>query len=68
MLETALAQVRDSLAGTDRQKNRLYELLELGEYDIPTFRERMEAVKGKIAALERKETETRRTIEPRQNG
>ena len=33
VLETALAQVRDSLAGTDRQKNRLYELLELGEYD-----------------------------------
>ena len=30
-------------------QNRLYELLELGEYDIPTFRERMEAVKGKIA-------------------
>ena len=44
-------------------QNRLYELLELGEYDIPTFRERMEAVKGKIAALERKETETRRTID-----
>ena len=38
-------------------QNRLYELLELGEYDIPTFRERMEAVKGKIAALERKEAE-----------
>ena len=37
--------------------------LELGEYDIPTFRERMEAVKGKIAALERKEAETRRTID-----
>ena len=44
-------------------QNRLYELLELGEYDIPTFRERMEAVKGKIAALERKEAETRRTID-----
>lgn len=37
--------------------------MELGEYDIPSFRERMEAVKGKIAALERKEAWTRRTID-----
>ena len=62
-LELSLLAVQKELAGANRQKNRLYELLELGEYDIPTFRERMEAVKGKIAALERKEAETRRTID-----
>ena len=62
-LELSLLAVQKELAGANRQKNRLYELLELGEYDIPTFRERMEAVKGKVAALERKEAETRRTID-----
>ena len=62
-LELSLLAVQKELAGANRQKNRLYELLELGGYDIPTFRERMEAVKGKIAALERKEAETRRTID-----
>lgn len=67
-LELSLLAVQKELAGANRQKNRLYELLELGEYDIPTFRERMEAVKGKIAALERKETETRRTIDHAKTG
>ena len=63
VLETALAQVRDSLAGTDRQKNRLYELLELGEYDLELFRVRMAAVKEKRAALEKKEAELERSLQ-----
>ena len=33
-------------------QNRLYELLELGEYDIPTFRERMEALMGQLSGFE----------------
>ena len=33
------------------------------EYDLPTFRERMAAVKEKIAGLERRQRETKRTIE-----
>ena len=62
MLETSLVQVRDALAGTDRQKNRLYELLELGEYDLELFRERMAAVKEKRVALEKKEAELERSL------
>lgn len=63
VLDTSLAAVRKELAQTQRQKSRLYELLELGEYDIPTFRERMEAVRGKIAGLEKREAETIHSIE-----
>ena len=62
VLETTLAAVKNELAGTDRQKNRLYELLELGEYDLPLFRERMAAVKEKRAALEKKEAELERSL------
>ena len=62
VLETALEQTRDALAGTDRQKTRLYELLELGEYDLPLFRERMAAVKAKQADLERKAAELERQL------
>lgn len=52
-----LTEVRREQKAAEGQKNRLYELLELGEYDLPTFRERMAVVKGKIAALEAKEEE-----------
>ena len=52
-----LAAVRREKKAAEGQKNRLYELLELEEYDLPTFRERMPVVKEKIAALEAKETE-----------
>lgn len=63
VLETTLDTIRKELAATQQQKSRLYELLELGEYDIPTFRERMDVVRGKQATLERKEADTLRTIE-----
>ena len=63
IINTALDAIRKELAAAQRQKTRLYELLELGEYDIPTFRERMEAVREKIAGLERREADTQRAIQ-----
>lgn len=52
LLEAELEAARKELGIAHKQKNRLYELLEIGEYDLPTFRERMEAVKDKISQLE----------------
>ena len=63
VLETTLETVRKELAAVQRQKSRLYELLELGEYDIPTFRERMEVARSKQAALERKEADALHTLQ-----
>lgn len=63
VLKTSLEAIRKELAATQRQKSRLYELLELGEYDIPTFRERMDVVRSKQAALERKETDALRALQ-----
>lgn len=56
-LEAALAAVKKERSAAEAQKTRLYELLELGEYDIPTFRARMAAVKDKLAILERLQRE-----------
>ena len=61
--DTALDAVRKELAAAQRQKSRLYELLELEEYDLPTFRERMAAVKDKIAALERRQREAQQAAD-----
>lgn len=61
--DTALEAVRKELAAAQRQKSRLYELLELEEYDLPTFRERMAAVKDKIAALERRQREAQQAAD-----
>ena len=66
VLESSLAAVRKELTAASGQKDRLYELLELGEYDLPTFRERMSKVKEKIAALERREAEAKRSIQEAQ--
>ncbi|MGE4277029.1 MAG: recombinase family protein [Lawsonibacter sp.] len=63
ILDTTLTAVQKELAAAQRQKRRLYELLELGEYDIQTFRERMEAVRERISLLERKKLETGRAME-----
>ena len=57
MLDAALAAVKKERAQAEKQKAKLYELLELGEYDIPTFRERMAVVRDKLAALEKREAE-----------
>ena len=63
VLDTTLEAIQKELAAAQRQKSRLYELLELEEYDLPTFRERMAAVKEKIAGLERRQQETQQAIE-----
>ena len=63
VLDTTLLAIRKELSTAQRQKNKLYDLLEMGEYDIPTFRERMEVVREKIAALERQEADTAQAIE-----
>lgn len=61
--ELAVETVQKELAAAQRQKNRLHELLELGEYDLPTFRERMDVVRQKIAKLEKEAAEAQRTLE-----
>lgn len=62
-LEEALAAINKELAAATRQKARLHELVELGEYDLPTYRERMAAVKEKIADLERRQGELSHRLE-----
>ncbi len=62
-LEETLVTIRKNQTSAAGQKARLYELLEIGEYDIPTFRERMEAVKAKIAELDKLEADTLRDID-----
>lgn len=51
-LEEAVAAIGRELQIARRQKERLHELLELGEYDLPTYRERMKVVMDKLAVLE----------------
>jgi len=62
-LELAVETIQKELAGAQRQKNRLHELLELGEYDLPTYRERMDVVRQKITRLEKESAEAQRTLE-----
>lgn len=61
--EAALAAIEKELSAANRQKARLYELLELGEYDLPTYRERMTIVKEKLSDLETKREDAKRRIE-----
>ena len=62
-LEDALAAIARELAAASRQKTRLHELLEMGEYDLPTYRERMAAVLEKISGLEQRQGDVRRRLE-----
>lgn len=57
-LQVELAAAQKELSAANGQKARLYELLELKEYDIPTFRERMGIVRDKIDKLEAKIRDT----------
>lgn len=57
ILEATLSAARKELAIAEKQKARLYELLEIGEYDVPTFRQRMDVVRGKISGLEKREAD-----------
>lgn len=62
-LEESLSAVTKELAAAGRQKNRLHELLEMGEYDLPTYRERMAAVMEKISGLERRQEDMQLRLE-----
>lgn len=62
-----LTAIRREQKAAEGQKNRLYELLELGEYDLPTFRERMPVVKDKLAKLEEKENEILAAMDRNEN-
>ncbi len=62
-LEAALSMIEKELTSTLRQKTRLHELLELGEYDIPTYRDRMAAVTNKLSDLEARLGEAKRRLE-----
>ena len=66
-LEEALSAFTRELSAAHRQKTRLHELLELGEYDLPTYRERMDAVREKIAQLELRREETAHRLEQAQS-
>lgn len=57
LLEDTLSAISRELQAASRQKTRLHELLELGEYDLATYRERMAAVKAKLEDLERRQSE-----------
>lgn len=61
-LEEALAAISRELQTAIRQKDRLHELLELGEYDLPTYRERMNMVRDKIKGLEGHQEAARRRL------
>ena len=72
-LQDAVPAMEKELAAAARQKERLHELLELGEYDLPTYRERMEAVSKKRRELEARLAEAKRKAgrprrDPRQDG
>lgn len=62
-LENAAAAISKELTAANRQKARLHELLEIGEYDLPTYRERMSAVKEKISDIERRLEDARRRLD-----
>jgi len=65
-LQTDLEVIKKEQTAAQAQKNKLYELLETGVYDLDTFRERMDAVKNKIASLEAKEKAALRAIDDAQ--
>lgn len=66
-LQADLTVIHKEQAAAQTQKNKLYELLETGVYDLPTFRERMDAVKDKIASLDTKEKAALRAIDDAQH-
>ena len=62
-LQDALDAVTRELSAADRRKARLRELLELGEYDLPTYRERMALAEEKRGGLERRREDVLRRLE-----
>ena len=62
-LEDAFAAIEKETGLANRQKARLHELLEIGEYDLKTYRERMAVVTEKISGLEQMREEVRRRMD-----
>ena len=63
MIKQSLAAVSRELSAVSSQKMRLHELLELGEYDLPTFHTRMAVVQGKLSALNQTRADLQRQLE-----
>ena len=62
-----LDAIRKELSAAQKKKNRLYEFLEDGTYSKEEFRERMSAVKERIARLETQEQEARTELDIAEN-
>ena len=62
-LEHAVAAIGKELTAANRQKTRLHELLEMGEYDLSTYRERMAAVREKVSDIERRLDDAQRRLD-----
>lgn len=62
-LEDTVVAISKELTAANRQKARLHELLETGEYDLPTYRERMAAVKEKLSDIERRLEDAQRHLD-----
>lgn len=62
-LEETVDAITKELTAANRQKTRLHELLEMGEYDLPTYRERMAVVREKLSSLERNLNDARLRLE-----
>lgn len=62
-LEASLSAMDRELSAALRQKARLHDLLEMGEYDLPTYRERMAVVAEKIAGLEKQRDQLKLRID-----
>lgn len=60
--EARLETLQKEAAAAEVQKGRLYDLLEQGVYDVPTFRERMEKVKARLSLLDREIASLQRAI------
>ena len=61
--QAKLDALRLELAAAEKTKARLYDLVESGAYSAAEFRERMEAVKAKIARLQQEESEVAAALE-----
>lgn len=62
-LEESVEAIGKELATCNRQKTRLHELLEIGEYDLPTYRERMNIVKERLSDIERRLADAQRRLD-----
>lgn len=62
-MEEAIATMKREQANAVKQKSRLYDLLELGEYDLPTYRERMAVMKERLQRLEESIADAERKLE-----